>query len=375
MPFVYNAECQVPESTRTKQIRGMFDLDNGEISRTNILCDFPEGEVSAREWSIGLIVGPSGSGKSTMLRTLFGLPWQSPKETGRALVDEFPEGTSVRDIARMLSSVGFSSPPAWLRPREMLSNGQRFRAEMALAAAFAMRDRTKLVLDEFTSVVDRHAARIGCVAFSKMIREAGISLVVASCHEDIIDWLQPDWIARPDLGTFAWRSLRRRPPLRLEFCRVSSRLWRRFAAHHYLSGALHTSAVCFALIHSEAGPVAFSAWLPFLGGGPLSRREHRTVCLPDFQGIGLGSRISSLTASLWRAVGFRALSTTTHPGLVRSRVRDPDWRMTRPPSLVSGSGDLNGRMRHAIGRLTTGFEYVGPAMDPVLAKRVLGKNL
>lgn len=372
MPFVHIAECPVSESARTKQIRGMFDLEEAPVSQTRISCEFPEDEVARKEWSIGLIVGPSGSGKSTMLRILFGEPWQSPPETGRAVVDEFPEGTSVHEIARMLSSVGFSSPPAWLRPRAMLSNGQRFRAEMALAAAFAMRDKARLVLDEFTSVVDRHAARIGCVAFAKRIREAGVSLVVASCHEDIIDWLQPDWIARPDLGTFAWRSLRPPPPLRLEFCRVSSRLWRRFAAHHYLSGAMHTSAVSFALIHPEAGPIAFSAWLPFLGGGPLSKREHRTVCLPDFQGIGLGGRIGSLCASLWRALGFRVLSTTTHPGLIRSRVRDPDWRMTRPPSLVSGCGDLKGRMRHATGRLTAGFEYVGPAMDRGLAKRVLG---
>ncbi len=372
MSFVHTYECVVPESTRTKQIRGMFDLDDGKLSRTRIECQFPGEELAKRKWSIGLIVGPSGSGKSTMLRKLFGEAWQSPPESGRALVDEFPEGTSVREIARMLSSVGFSSPPAWLRPRAMLSNGQRFRAEMALAAAFSMRDKSRLVLDEFTSVVDRHAARIGCVAFAKMIREAGVSLVVASCHEDIIDWLQPDWIARPDVGTFAWRSLRPRPPIKLEFRRVSSRLWRRFATHHYLSGEIHPSSVCFALIHPEAGPVAFSAWLPFLGGGPLSKREHRTVCLPDFQGIGLGGRIGSLCARLWRALGFRVLSTTTHPGLVRSRSRDPDWKMTRPPSLVSGRSDLKGRMRHATGRLTAGFEYVGPAMDWLLAKRLLG---
>ena len=372
MSFIRISECVVPETARTKQIRGMFDLDEAPISRTRIECEFPEEEITGKQWSIGLIVGPSGSGKSTMLSQLFGESWRSPPHSGKAVVDEFPEGISVREIAQMLSSVGFSSPPAWLRPRAMLSNGQRFRAEMALAAAFAMREGTRLVLDEFTSVVDRHAARIGCVAFAKMIRGAGISLVAASCHEDIIDWLQPDWIARPDVGKFAWRSLRRRPPLRFEFCRVSAQVWRRFEAHHYLSGKLHTSSVCFALIHPEAGPIAFSAWLPFLGGGPLSKREHRTVCLPDFQGIGLGGKIGSLCASLWRALGYRVLSTTTHPGLVRSRSRDPDWRMTRPPSLVSGSGDLKGRMRHATGRLTTGFEYVGQAMDRVLAKRVLG---
>ena len=136
-----------------------------------------------------------------MLRSLFGEPWQSPPRTDRAVVDEFPQELSIQNITALLSAVGFSSPPAWLRPRETLSNGQRFRAEMAMALAFAARDSSALLLDEFTSVVDRHAAKIGCVAFAKKIHQANIRLVAASCHDDILEWLQPDWVARPDLGT------------------------------------------------------------------------------------------------------------------------------------------------------------------------------
>ncbi len=307
-----------------------------------------------------------------MLQSLFGKPWQSPPPTGVAVVDEFPRELSIQNITALLSAVGFSSPPAWLRPRTTFSNGQRFRAEMALALAFAARDKTTLLLDEFTSVVDRNAAKIGCVAFAKKIHQANLRFVAASCHEDILEWLQPDWVARPDLGSFTWRSLQPRPPLRLEFRRVSKGLWRRFHAHHYLSGALHPAAVCFGLFLSDPGPVAFSAWLPFVGKGPKARREHRTVCLPDFQGIGLGSKISELCASLWRGLGYRSLSTTSHPAMVRSRNQHPHWRMLRPPSLVSKRSGKRGKGHHATGRFTAGFEYVGPPMDPVLGLKILG---
>ncbi len=372
MSFVHIHEILVPESPRTQQIRGMFDLGDGQSSRTEIQCAFPKDEVSQRPWNIGLILGPSGSGKSTMLRALFGEPWQSPPPTNRAIVDEFPKELSIKEITSLLSSVGFSSPPAWLRPRATLSNGQRFRAEMAMALAFALRDGSLLLLDEFSSVVDRHAAQMGCVAFAKKVQQSKIRLVVASCHEDILEWLQPDWVARPDLGTFVWRFLRPRPAIRLSFRRVTKELWRRFQTHHYLSGALHRAAVCFCLIHPKAGPVAFSAWLPFVGKGPLARREHRTVCLPDFQGVGLGMKISALCAGLWRGLGYRALSTTSHPALVRSRMNHPDWQMLRAPSLVANARDMSGQLRHATCRFTSGFEYQGPPMDRVLALKLLG---
>ena len=57
--------------------------------------------------------------------------------------------------------------------------------------------------------------------------------------------------------------------------------------------------------------MAFSAWLPQLTnkGG---KREHRTVVLPDYQGAGIGHVLSTKLAAHWRALGFRASSTTTH---------------------------------------------------------------
>jgi GNAT superfamily N-acetyltransferase len=79
--------------------------------------------------------------------------------------------------------------------------------------------------------------------------------------------------------------------------------------------------------------------------------------LPDFQGAGIGHALSTRVAAHWRALGFRVCSTTTHPAFVAARARDPAWRLVRAPSLLRPE---RGR-RHAITRLTAGFEFVGPA--------------
>src|SRR5207248_5169934 len=121
---------------------------------------------------------------------------------------------------------------------------------------------------------------------------------------------------------------------------------------------LAPSSACFLATWDER-PVAFSAWLPFVSPGPPTRREHRTVTLPDFQGVGIGNAVSALIASMWKGLGYRATSTTTHPAMIRARQRSKLWRMTRAPSLA-GRGDI---FRHARTRLTAGFVYVGPALS------------
>jgi len=44
-------------------------------------------------------------------------------------------------------------------------------------------------------VVDRQIAKIGALAFAKnWRRNKGKKVVLLSCHYDIIEWLQPDWV-------------------------------------------------------------------------------------------------------------------------------------------------------------------------------------
>jgi ABC-type polar amino acid transport system ATPase subunit len=367
MRTTITVSCPVAESPRVAQVRGLFDLPPEKTSAVRWEVDLP---IEDWPWNVGLICGPSGSGKSTIARRLFrDALWADdlgPWPAGRAVVDGFPLAASIKEVTALLSAVGFSSPPAWLRPHAVLSTGQRFRCDLARLLAAAGPGRVA-VLDEFTSVVDRTVARVGSAAVARAVRARGLRFVAVSCHEDVIDWLQPDWVYRPAEAAFAWRCLQRRPPVPLDVFRCRASAWPLFAPAHYLSGALNRSAVCF-LACWAGRPVAFSAWLPFVGAGPPARREHRTVTLPDFQGVGIGNALSDFCAALWKGLGYRATSTTTHPAMIRSRLRSPRWRLTRRPALAAGH---EGRLRHATTRLTAGFAFVGDPLPRADAEALL----
>src|ERR1022692_2683255 len=104
----------VIKSARLLQAEGIFDVSPSEKSTEEwtVNLDLPE------EWNVGLIIGPSGSGKTTVARELFGehivSGWEWPED--RSILDGFPAGMSIKDIVNLLSSVGFSSPPSWVRP-------------------------------------------------------------------------------------------------------------------------------------------------------------------------------------------------------------------------------------------------------------------
>ena len=122
--------CAITESFRVQQVRGMFDLPVAVGSMQRFSVDVP---TIQDPWQIGLIVGPSGSGKTSIARHVYGdaaLLSSSPWPANAAIIDGFGDA-DIRSITQMLSAVGFSSPPAWLRPYHVLSNGEKFRVDLA----------------------------------------------------------------------------------------------------------------------------------------------------------------------------------------------------------------------------------------------------
>ena len=363
----------IVRTARVMQAEGIFDIPPSQRSeeRWTVDLDLPE------EWNVGLIVGPSGSGKTTVARELFGASlvsgWDWPSD--KSVLDGFPADMSIKDITALLSSVGFSSPPSWVRPFGVLSNGEQFRVNMARTLAEC---KDLAVVDEFTSVVDRTVAQIGSAAIAKTVRRRNQRFIAVSCHYDILDWLEPDWVYQPHTNELARGRLRRRPPITFEVKRVHHSAWQLFRKHHYLDTSLSTAAVCFvAFVHSV--PAAFTAVLHF--PHPKSktiRREHRTVCLPDFQGVGIGNAMSDYIGSVCRGLGFRWLSQTSHPAMIRARAASPNWKMMQKPtyrrSLSGATSTKTNWFDVPRKRLVASFEYVGSALPADEARRVWNGN-
>ena len=374
MPIaMIHRSTNIERTARVMQLEGLFDVPPSERSEVSWRVDLP---IEDRDWSIGLIVGPSGCGKSTVARELFGesivgaMHWPADQ----SIVDAFPATLGIKEITGLLSSVGFSSPPSWLRPFPVLSNGEQFRVTIARALANAMTNNSieskrtpLLVVDEFTSVVDRTVAKVASFAVAKAVRRLGLQFIAVSCHHDIADWLLPDWTYEPATGEFCWRSLRQRPAIKLTIRKVHSSAWKLFHHHHYLDNTLNPSAHCFVgfvrLGNEECDtPAVFTAVLPFPHPQAPGWREHRTVCLPDFQGVGIGNAMSEFVAGMFRATGRPYRSVTSSPSMIRHRARSPLWKMIRAPSST-GYQRLKGfRRTNAVDRLTASFEFAGPAL-------------
>lgn len=360
MPYVdIVRESQIIRSPRVIQLEGMFGCSAEKKSRVEWAANLP---IEEKPWNIGLIVGPSGCGKSTLAKELFpnelikGYEWFRKK----SILDSFPEEMGMKEITALLSSVGFSSPPGWMKPFHVLSNGEQFRVTIARALA----ESSKLIaVDEYTSVVDRTVAQISSSAIAKTVRKRNQKFIAISCHYDIIDWLDPDWIYQPATDDFQWRCERQsRPPISLEIINVHRSAWELFRQHHYLDTSIHQSANCF-LALVEGQPAAFTAVVHFPHKTASSFREHRTVCLPDFQGAGIGHALSEYVASLY-SCKKAFTSITGHPAMIYHRAKSKLWKLIRKPSSVHRQRGLEQKSKRHVnsssGRITASFRYVGP---------------
>lgn len=350
-----NLTTAVQNSFRVQQIGGMFDVPIEEKMIKKIVIDSPPGKEE--DWNIGLIVGPSGSGKSSVARMLYsseiyqGFQWSSTK----AIIDHF-DRSEIKRITEALTIVGFSSPPSWLKPYSVLSNGEKFRCDLAKALLDTEGDL--VVFDEFTSVVDRTVAKICSAAVARGIKRNFIDkkFIAVTCHYDVADWLEPDWILDLATGDVARRSLRR-PDIKLDIVRAPQSLWTLFAKHHYLSGSLATNARCFAALW-EGFPVAFCALAPLLGY-KMRRRISRVVVLPDYQGVGIGSALINSMGDLCRKEGYRLNITTSHPAMIRHCKRSLSWKTISVRKGRSSNIQFGKKYIGSAGRAVVSFEYQG----------------
>jgi ABC-type Mn2+/Zn2+ transport system ATPase subunit len=362
-------ESALKRTPRVQQLEGMFDVPAAEKLAREWHGNIP---IETKPWNVGLIVGPSGAGKTSVAQQMFGQPRTFTWRAG-SVIDDFDTKQSIESIAAICQAVGFNSIPSWMKSYQVLSTGERFRVEVA---RHLLEDQDPIVIDEFTSVIDRQVAAIGSHAVQKHVRKHARKFVAVTCHYDVIDWLQPDWMLEPATMTFQWRSVQRRPVLNVEVARVDYAAWKLFAPFHYLTADLHRSAACYSLF-VDGVPASFIGIIHF----PHPQRQNtkiisRAVTLPDYQGLGLVMALESKVCGAYRALGFSVRGYPAHPSHVRSLDRSPEWRLIKKPGTYSSS---NKRPRG--GTSTTGkqggrpcavFEFCGTPLDKETATALIG---
>lgn len=316
--------CSDYTSYRAARVKSLFNAETG--ANFDLSVDLP---IDDDDWKLGLIVGPSGSGKTSMGRLLFGdaafyradgWPDDAP------IVDAIAPGGNFDAVTGALAAVGLGDVPTWLRPYGVLSNGEKFRADLARVIS---ESPARVVFDEFTSVVDRQIAKFGALAFAKAWKRTGGKAVLLSCHYDIIDWLEPDWVFDTATASFERGSLWRRPRFELEIWQTDWRYWHLFEPHHYLKVPKMVAATNYvATVDGEL--VAHLAVGTF--AGMREARACRLVVMPEWQGAGVGTRFLDAVCEMWLRGENRynkpmtTLFHTSHPGLCFVLRRSKKWR-------------------------------------------------
>ena len=142
---------------------GQFDVDI-EHSTENFIGNI---DIENKDWKIGVIVGSSGTGKTTIANELFSNHViKNFLYNDNAVVDNMGNH-EIDDITRMFYAVGFGSVPSWLKPYNVLSNGEKMRVDLANG----LLNNEFIVFDEFTSVVDRRVAETACISINKTLQK------------------------------------------------------------------------------------------------------------------------------------------------------------------------------------------------------------
>jgi len=319
---------------RVASVIGKFDLQNEQIQERfvgNIDID--------SDWQIGLIVGNSGTGKTTIAKQLFPESYITHFEYKEdCVIDDMPTDKSVDEITKAFNAVGFSSPPSWLKPYSVLSNGEKMRCDLARAI---LSDSDLFVFDEFTSVVDRTVAQIGSSAMQKAIRKTDKRFIAVTCHYDVKDWLLPDWIF--DTNSMTFQSLegqkKNRPDIKFEIFNISDKsTWKMFAKYHYLSHSHNNAASVFvATVNDKIAGFISVLHFPHPKSKNI-KKVHRLVVLPDFQGIGIGIMLLNKIGELYKKQNQRYTIVTSAPSLINTLKKSNLWALTSVGRKTAHSG-------------------------------------
>lgn len=362
-------------SYRAARVKSLFNAENG--------CNFDfEMDVDlSGDWNIGVVVGPSGSGKSSIGKVIFGEDlihdYTQNWNDNKPIIDEIAPTGDFNEVTGALANVGLGDVPAWLRPFRVLSNGEQFRAGLARVIC---EKPEKIVIDEFTSVIDRQIAKIGSQAFQKAWRRTNPKgkVVLLTPHYDILDWVQPDWVLDTRTKTFERGCPRQRPKIELKIWKVDSSYWKFYKHHYYLELPMPPAAEYF--IGTVNGELACH-----LAVSPLftanGYRATRLVTMPEWQGAGVGFTFLNYIAQYHlngkgrKNKKFVTFFHTSHPQLCMALRKNKKWIQTSgrlygankrrsANSIMKSHKKNNSKGITGVGygghfRAVQGFKYIG----------------
>ena len=172
--------------------------------------------------------------------------------------------------------------------------------------------------------------------------------------------LLPDYVI--DLDDECLYDTRRLPKRKFELqlyeTRAKKEVWKIFRQHHYLSGDLNiASRVFIAFLNNEI--VGFIAILTFPSGTVKNAyRVHRLVVLPDYQGLGIATKMLKYIANLHVKIDCKMYIRTSHIRLHDYFEHSNDWVETQRSGKISPKQSSRVKFKVTT-RIPYSYKYIG----------------
>lgn len=357
-------KAEIPTSFRTKKAADSVDIDVSKklTHEINIQADIET------DYKVGLILGSSGSGKTTLAKKIFGDSiFDFHVDESQNILDQFDKSFDYDSIVNLITGVGLSSVPCWLKPVNCLSNGQKARAEIALKLS---KKEDTIIIDEWTSVVDRNAAKVMSHAIQKYCRQHNKKIILLSCHFDVVEWINPDWVIDCNLQKFEDRrllcqSFRRSEKIQFDIREVKKETWKYFSKYHYLSEKLPAGLIeTYGLFLGE-NQIGFQCFANYTPHSDKKKKKimhsNRTVIHPDYVGFGLGLKLINSTSKIMKNKGYDVWAKYSSTPIYKSMIKYKDqWQLkkiSRNLKVMVGKIDRQNGYREKV--KTYSFKYIG----------------
>lgn len=321
--YVVNLSSEIPNGFRSQKAANSVNLDIKEKSRHSLSI-----RADLTNFNVGLIVGSSGSGKTTLAKKIYGEDCMDEIiDLSKPIIEQFDKSLTYEECVAAMTGMGLTSIPCWIRPAYTLSTGQRARAEASLRLR---QGNGPTVIDEWTSTVDRAVAKVMSYCVQKFARRSKKQVVLVSCHSDVIDWLNPDWVIDCNTQTYKDRrsmvgSHKRTDQLRLDIKRCPKQVWKYFSKYHYLSSNLPQGKIfTFGLFNGE-DQIGFTCFANYSWKDNKMMHANRIVVHPDYIGLGLGIKLTTEAAEVLVSSGYSVKSKFTSIAMFKSMRGHHQW--------------------------------------------------